>query len=463
MEQAEIDALLAAHGGRAQIVASLHLLRAPDIGAPAQAFLSEHEAELATIDLQRWLSRASEAQKPAALAAMAHLAERDPGRYEHEIRRAMPAELAAVASHLTTAGPPLAKPLTVPLAPDEGLFDPSEILQDLDFDSPGPAAPEAAADTRAPGITAAAGAPFEGFDDLFADGDLAGGDVSARGAGAEEGFFADGSPGGSSGDPLFGARQPILDSLVAALAAATGARARAAWKKKALAAAADTAESWAAAVLHLPPALRDAVLVRASVSPRSEERAALLEWLFQNGARRPKLVDLTLALLSMGADAARVGSWLAESWIPKLLPDKAAWSKHGVSLLVALVGSGHFSALDELFTAVLPAAAPKADSASPPWMSAVLVALTRALVRVAEEALAAGRRKEALGAAAALASLRPPSRELPAVRALRRKRAAKGEVATLLGLAERRARRPKEAPHLEDFIATVHVLSDALS
>lgn len=433
MEQAEIDALLAAHGGRAQIVASLHLLRAPTIGAPAQAFLSEHEAELATIDLTRWLTRASEAQKPAALAAMARLAERDPGRYEHEIRRAAAGELAAAASHLTTAGPPLAKPLTVPLAPDEGFFDPSEILQDLDFEPKGPVA----ADTRSP--VADAAASFEGFDDLFGDG------------------APSSQPGESAGDPLFGARQPLLDALLAALAAATGARGRAAWKKRALAVAADTAESWAAAVLHLPPELRDAVLVRASVSPRGDERAALLEWLFQNGVRRPKLVELTLAMLGMGLDTTGVGTWLAETWIPKLLPDKAAWGKHGVSLLAALVRHQHFSALDELFTEVLPAAAPPAPT------SAILVALTRALIQVALAALTAGRPREALGAAAGLASLRPPSRELPAVRTLRRKRAAKGELATLLGLVERRARRPKEAPHLEDFIATVHVLSDALS
>jgi hypothetical protein len=318
------------------------------------------------------------------------------------------------------------------------------MLADLDFDSEGPGA-----DRRSPAGFGEGAAGGESLGDLFGDDDLGGGESKAA------------SP------------HPALDALLAELAvekgATSGARSRAAWKAKALSAAAGAEESWAAAVVHLPPEMRDAVLVRAGVSPRSEERASLLEWLFQNGATRGKLVELTLSLLSMKEAAANVGSWLAETWIPKLLPDKAAWSKHGARLLAALLEHGHFSALDELFTAVLTGAAalgpgllgmagPGGDALRGPVASA----LAKALVQVTAGALAAGRRKEALGAAAALVSLGPPSRAVPEVQSVRRKRNAKGEIATLLRLAERRARGPKELPGLEDMIATVHVLSDAL-
>lgn len=405
MEKAEIIALLVAHRGRAQVVASLHLLRDGALGEPAHAFLAEHEAALATIDLQRWLSRASTAQRPAVEAAMARLAEREPARFEHEIRRAPPA-----------APEPPFPGLTETLSDGEGFFDPGDLLGDLDFDSEAPAA-----DRHSP-------------------------------------------PG------LAGSSHPELDALLAGLAGATGPKARSAWKARSLAAAADTAESWAAAVLHLPPAMRDAVLARAAVSPRSEERAALLEWLFQNGAKRPKLVELTLSLLGTGPAVVHVGSWLAETWIPKLLPDKAAWSKHGPTLLAAFLEYGHFSTLDELFTAVLtgatalgPGLLGMTGANGDALRGPVIAAFTKALVQRVADALAAGRRQEALGAAAALVSLGPPSREVPGVRSLRRKRSAKGEVATLLALAERRARGPKQAPRLEDLITTVHVLSDALA
>ncbi len=353
---------------------------------------------------------------------MARLAEREPARFEHEIRRASVSMVPQVAPNPGAQRAPSAAPAPAPLDLTEGLdasegfFDPGDLLADLDFDSEAPAG-----DRHSPP-----------------------------------------GPAGSS--------HPALDALLAALAGATGPKARSAWKAKALAAAADTAESWAAAVIHFPPPMRDAVLARAAVSPRSEERAALLEWLFQNGAKRPKLVELTLSLLGTGPAAANVGSWLAETWIPKLLPDKVAWSKHGTTLLTAFLEYGHFSALDELFTAVLtgatalgPGLLGMAGADGDALRGPLVAAFTRALVQVASDALAAGRRQEALGAAAALVSLGPPSREVPAVRSLRRKRSAKGEVATLLALAERRARRPKDTPRLEDLIATVHVLSDALA
>ena len=544
MEKAQIDALLVAHGGRAQPVASFHLLRAPSFGDAEHAFLTSHAASLATIDLSRWLGHATPEQRPAVLDALVALAEREPGRFEFEIARAPhfpiadaerteliirlvgrapeaviaalspeaglapsqavarhPAEVARhpaeVASH-----PAEIVPAAAGAAASEGFFDPGDILAELDFDagflggegqSAGAATVPAAGGAAVPGAAGGAaagggatgsraasgdpagstpdwsGPPGEGLGDLLGDADILGlGDA-----------FGDTDPLGNAGSGAH-STSPEIDSLLTDLAAAKGPRATSgnrsraltAWKKRALAAAESGAEDWGPSVTRLPPEMKGAILVRASASPRGEERAALLEWLQKNGEKRKRLVDLTVSLLGISGEAAGVRAWLAESWIPRLLPDKAAWSRHGAAVLSTMVDKRAFSELDELFAAVANGAAalgpglvsmPGAAGATPPPPSTLSAAFTTTLVAATKAALEAARRKEALASAAALACLGIPSRDRPALAALRRKKAAKGEVATLLALAESRARRPKEAPRLEDLVATVHVLSDATS
>lgn len=464
MEKAEINALLMAHGGRAQTVASLHVLRAPALEAADHAFLAGHAGALATVDLQRWLGLAAGAQRPAVLDALAGFAEKDPARFEFEIARAphfglekpevaqlvarlegrVPKTLLAALSPRPTSSAPVAAPGAADTdglslsaasiadgAPLDGFFDPGEILGEIGF----------GADTGAPS--------GEGLGDLLGDGD----------------FFADDGGG-------FGSKSPTLDALLADLPAAKGPRARAAWKKRAIAAAHDTAEDWSPVVTRLPRELRDAVLLRAESSPRPEERAAMLEWLFQNGGKRAELVRLTLGLLKLGQQAQNVRPWLAESWIPKALADKSGWSRHGAPLLATLIEQYAFSELDELFTATMTGggalgpgllALPNLQAGAQATSAAVIAAFSKTLVELTSSAVKKGERKAALAGAAALACLGVRPGDLPVVRALRRKRGARGEVATVLALAEKNVRRAKTPAKLEDLVATVHVLSDAMS
>jgi hypothetical protein len=462
MEKAEINALLTAHGGRAHAVASLHVLRAPALSDADHSFLAGRSDALATLDLQRWLGLAREGHRAAVLDALARLAEKDPGRFEYEIARAphfglekgeqthlverlrgrVPSTLLAALSPAPAAPAAPAKPakpanespeafFAVPATSlSDGFFDPSDILGEAGF----------GADSGSPGS--------EGLGDLLGDGD----------------FFGDSGASTS--------RCPALDALLTNLATVKGPKARAAWKDRALSLARDVSEDWSPVVTRLPRELRDAVLSRAAESPRPEERAALLEWLFQNGARQTDLVRLTMALLSLGQQAQNVRPWLAESWIPKLLGDKAAWSRHGVSLLAALVEQYAFSEMDELFTAVMTGAgalgpgrgALSADEGGTKARgAAAFAAFAKMLIEGLRLAMKQGERKAVLARAAALACLGVRASDVAELRELRRKRAAKGEVATLVGLAEKTLRGPRTPAKLEDLVAAVHVLSDAVS
>jgi hypothetical protein len=524
MEKAQLDALLVAHGGRAQAVASLHVLRSPAISAADHAFLTEHASSLATLDLSRWLGHASQAQRPAVIDALAALARREPARFEFEIARAphfqlaeaerneiavrlvghVPEGLLAALLPQTGARPKRASaaPSALPSTPPAGaaassalvdlsaaapgdFFDPGDLLSDMDFDS------ALSADSRdglsgadglkgaVNGASDANGSEFDGASldvagllgdgDFLGEGDFLGAGGPGEGAPAGDGAAADGASGGG----LFGqGRSPALSALLAELPPAAKRSARAAWKKKALALAADTAEDWSAAVAALPAEMRDAALARAASSPRPEERAALLEWLSQNGVPKATLVKLTLELLASGDKAQGVRQWLAQSWIPRLLPDNASWSRHGAAVLSALAEQRAFSEMDELVTAVASGAGglgpglvalPGQASSSPDLVRAVASSLAKSLAASTKRALAGGQHKDALAGAAALACLGVPSPERAAVDTLRKSRKAKGEVATLLSLAHARARRPKDAPHVEDLIASIHALSDALS
>ncbi|MFO0593321.1 MAG: hypothetical protein U0441_37615 [Polyangiaceae bacterium] len=509
MEKAQLDALLAAHGGRPQPVASFHLLRSPHIAPAAHAFLKEHAASLATIDLSRWLDHASPEQRPDALEALIALAERDPSRFEFEIARAphfpfhgddrreltirlvgrAPESVIAALSIEPPPRRPSMRPGSMrpgsmrpgsmrPRAPsqhpdappsagstgstdggftlgNEAFFDPGEILSEMGDD--GAWASDLLADeafTRPePGLTS---------------GDFLGLGDSPDGPGGPLGGLGDAS------DPLENkgngahSTSPELDSLLASLDLASSARARAAWKKRALAQASESSEDWAPSVARLPPAMRDAIARRAGESPRPDERAALLEWLLQNGAKRSALVDLTVSFLALDAGGMGAREWLAQSFLPRLLPDKAAWSKHGVTLLTALIDRKAFSEMDSFLAAAGAGAAALgpglvAMPGGAPLTPAIGAALSATLIAEVTSALHEKKTKVALACAAALACLGVASKDRAAVSALRRKKSAKGETATLLALAETRALKPKQSPRLEDLVATVHVLSDAMS
>lgn len=445
MDKADLAALLEAHGGRPQPVASLHVLRASSLSEDEQAFLFEHQAELATIDLSRWLELAAPGQRPAVIDALAGLAEREPVRFEMEVARAPrfqiePGEVAALVQRLAgrvpdsllvaLAGPRSsapepaptkrsAPPPAGPLPPDLETFDPGDLLQSLDF---GP-------------DSGSLGAAL-GLDDEL------------------------GGPADSVPPP------PMLGALLGELSNVNTARARTAWRAKARSLAADPAEDWSRMAPLLPREMADAVALRAASSPRADERATLLEWLLQNGARRSKLVELSVALVGLDPKVESVSQWLAQSFLPRVLADKAAWQKHGAEVLSALAARRAFGEMDQLFTAAV-----TGSGALGPGLLALpgggdgalrgpaFAAFSSMLLARTASAVAAGQGKAAQASAAALASIGFPSRSAKAVASLRRKRAAKGDVARLLGVAP--ARGPKDPPQLEGFIAAVHVLSDA--
>lgn len=85
MRKHEIDALLRAHGSRAQTVAFLHILRQPELEADDHAFLSEHIDDLGSSDLMRWWARCEAGFTGRIIQQIARLAVTDPSRFKHEI------------------------------------------------------------------------------------------------------------------------------------------------------------------------------------------------------------------------------------------------------------------------------------------------------------------------------------------------------------------------------------------
>lgn len=478
MDKADLTALLDAHGGRAQPVASLHVLRASVLGADEHAFLTEHQAELATIDLSRWLGLARPEQRPAVLDALAAFAEREPARFEAEIARAPhfqlePAEREHLGGRLRGRVPDtLIAALSgeaAPAAPIDGalgapadgeMFDPGDLLGDVDFGSDGGGfgAGEGAARGGGSSGDARPAAGEDGLGDLLGDMDLfdsGDGGLAGDAGSAGAGFF-----GGGPSAP------PGLGELLGELSGLNTARAKTKWKARARALAADAGEDWSRAVTLLPPEMADAVAHRAASSPRADERATLLEWLLQNEARKAKLVELTVAFTALSPKVESASQWLAQSFLPRVLADKATWQKHGPEVLGALAEHRCFGEMDQLFTSALTGAGALGPGllslpGGPAALRAPVFAAFSTMLLARTGAAVGGKDgKSAQAYAAALASIGFPARKAAEVASLRRKRGAKGDVARLLGVA--RARKPKDVPQLEDFIAAVHVLSDAL-
>lgn len=468
MDKADLTVLLEAHGGRAQPVASLHVLRAPQLSPDEHAFLAEHQDELATVDLSRWLGVASPEQRPDVLDALARLAEREPGRFEMEIARAPhfeldPAErlrleerlLGRVPESLIAALSGAAPPTGAPAVPDGEMFDPGDLLDGVDF---GPSSAQSPAKARTSARPPAGAETASLGDDL---GDLLG----------DPELFDTGEPAGKGEAPaedggLFNdALPPVLGTVIAAHRSMHTARGKAAWRAWARKVALDPREDWSRAVARIPLEMKDAVVRRAASSPRAEERASLLEWLLQNKARRGEIVELSLALITLDPKVESVSQWLAGSFLPRVLADKASWQKFGADVLSALCGRKAFGEMDQLLTSAMTGAGALGPGlVSLPQTGAlkgpVFSAFSTMLMDGVGAALTAKDAKSAQAYSAALSSLGYPSRSASKVEALRKKRAARGDVSRLLRVAP--ARGPKDAPGLEGLIAAVHVLSDAL-
>ncbi len=290
MEKAQLDALLVAHGGRAQPVASLHVLRARLPGAGArelaadnQAFLVKHAGVLATLNLSRWLGRAGPAQRSAVVDALIDLAKREPQRFEIEIARAPHSELSEaerseiavrLLGHVPEGvvaallPPPAADPPVKPAAADTrqiGFSIRGTSSQEMDFGS-GETSFRQAGFLKAAERLSFQAAPRR----------------AKIGLGGANIFGGEDLLGGVDFEPLGGAaaaKRPRLEALLQALSAAkkprsrraalTAAKAKTAktkgarkakprfrpseaWKEQAILAAGDTSEDWSTEVPRLP-------------------------------------------------------------------------------------------------------------------------------------------------------------------------------------------------------------------
>lgn len=86
MKQSHLRALTGALGGRAHLVASLHVLSQPTLEADDHAFLADVAHELHSLDLLRWLARCPpDGPRAKIMARLAAEARRDPQRFEAEV------------------------------------------------------------------------------------------------------------------------------------------------------------------------------------------------------------------------------------------------------------------------------------------------------------------------------------------------------------------------------------------
>ena len=221
-----------------------------------------------------------------------------------------------------------------------------------------------------------------------------------------------------------------------------------------------SSEDWSFAVLDFPDGLDDAVLEKARASVRGEERANLLCWLEARGVPRA-------ALLAIALDPARRQqvSYPELCWLSRQLSTRAAWDRHGVETLSALVGQRAFPEIGELVTVAWSEAGRGGKDPPRGLLEAMQVAFALALCGLAREAIAAGDAPGAMAALSALACLDPPSRISRAVHALGRDAAAAGApeaVAELIAVNERLVKHSDARDaSLECVVAALHAMADA--
>ncbi|MFO0757689.1 MAG: hypothetical protein U0359_14425 [Byssovorax sp.] len=417
MRKAEIDALVHAHRGRARPVAFFHILRQPVLEPDDHAFLLEHAAELGASDLLRWRARCEPGFTGAVIRQLARRAIADWRSFQHEVldlpRIEMEAEewveLASLvqgkvpaevyAQVVARGGPRPERP------PAQFFFTPGRLDRDhpLVDDSDGAA------------LEAARTAAEQGLDALELE-DI----LLARRAGA----------------------LTLDDAALAALAMKRAETSR---------------EDWSAATPDLPALLKDAALEKARRTSNGAERANLLHWLAAEDVPRVTLFPIALAAVHEGHVSYGLVGWLA-----KQLATRAAWDKHGLQALSALMAQKAFPEIGELLTVAVSEAS--RDKSPPPraLLESIQVAFALALLEIIEDALAAGREERALAALSALACLDPPSRVSRAVHELRRIAGVSPEVAELIGVNERLVKHSDARDaSLEGVVAALHAIADA--
>lgn len=414
MRKAEIDALVLAHRGRARPVAFFHVLRQPALEPDDHAFLLEHADDLGASDLLRWRARCEEGFTAPVIRQLARRAMDDPRSFQHEVL-----DLPRIELHehewIELADLVRGRVPTAVL----------ELILARGGDRPVRPLPQSFFTPRTLDHT------YLTLDD--GDGDAAGEAIRRLGI-----------------DAL-----PIRD-ILAALRAGSVALDDAALLALALARAHGADEDWSAATPDLPAVLKEAVLVKARSTPRSAERANLLGWLEMQEV--PRAVLLPIALESMQEGPVSYG---LVAWLARQLATRAAWDKHGLLTLSALMAQRAFPEIGELTTVVWSEASRGKDEAPRGLLEAIQGAFALTLIAMIQAAIERGDEARALAALSALACLDPPSRISRAVHDLRRNVGVSAEVAELIGVNERLVKHSDARDaSLEGVIAALHAIAD---
>ncbi|MGK4006823.1 hypothetical protein WMF31_29645 [Sorangium sp. So ce1036] len=391
------------------------MLRQPALEPDDHAFLTEHIEELGASDLLRWRARCESGFSGPVIQQLARLAIRDPAHFQHEVlgvpRLSLEEEEWIELSDLVRGKVPagiyervLARCRREPVAWASGfVFSPGVY--------------------RGP-------APLLDGDEL-------------DGLDAERPALRD-LP---IARILAARRAGVLSIDDGALAALAMERAR------------SSEEDWSADIRRFPAALRDAILEKARRTPRGAERANLLGWLEAHGVARAALLDIALGAIRAGGDSYAVLSWLSRQ-----LATRAAWDRHGLETLTALMSRRAFSEIGELVTLAWSEAGQGGKEVSRGFLEAIQVAFAQVLLGMAREALAVGHQAGAMAALSALACLDPPSRVSRAVHELRRAPGADAsrDVAELIAVNERLVKHSDARDaSLEGFVAALHAIADA--
>ncbi len=419
MREAELEALVRAHRGRARPVAFFHVLRQAALEPDDHAFLMTHIDELGATDLLRWRARCEEGFTGPVIRRLALLAVADPATFAHDV--------------LDVPRLDLDDPEWVELADLLRGKVPANIYQRVLARRRHDPAPRGADFVFTPGVID--GSRF------FLDAEV---DVSAPRAEVDAG-----SLGASPMTSILRARREgalVIEDH--ALLAVAMERARGA-----------STEDWSFAVLDFPAGLRDAILEKARRTRNDAERANLLGWLEAHGEPRAALLQLALAAI----DAGEISYGLL-CWLTRQLTTRAAWDRHGPPVLSALLGQRAFSEIGELVTVACSEAG--RGGADPPrgLLPAIQVAFALALLQLSREALGRGEEGFAMAALSALACLDPPSRVSRVVHELRRAPGVTAAILALLAVNERLVKHSDARDaSLEGVIAALHAVADGFN
>src|SRR5262249_15189525 len=142
-------------------------------------------------------------------------------------------------------------------------------------------------------------------------------------------------------------------------------------------------------------------------------RAHLLAWLEVHEVPRTTLFSIALGPLAGSVSYGMV------AWLSRQLSTRAAWEKHGLPTLSALMARGAFPDIGQLVPETVCEAGRRGEEKAKALLEAIQVSFALALLEATREAMAKRDTPRAAAALSALACLDPPSRVSRAVHELR--------------------------------------------